>query len=168
MKKIKTPISFEMIRDLKIYDIIYLSGTIYTARDLAHKRLVEDFNNSPIDLDGAVIYHCGPLVFKDKVYSAGPTTSARMNKYESKLIEKGVEIIIGKGGMDSKVGDALAKFGGIYVTFTGGVGALSSKFIKKIKNAYWKDLGQAEAIWEFEVENFGPLVVTIDSDGNSI
>ncbi len=171
MKEIKTPITEDQINDLNLSSSVYFTGTMFTARDLAHKRIFEYLNESkklPIDLDGSVLYHCGPLVFNDKVYSAGPTTSARMNKYEPTLIEHGLRVIIGKGGMDRSVQKALKNHKGIYLTFTGGAGALAATFIKNVKNVYWKDLGVAEAIWEFEVEKFGPLIVTIDSKGNSL
>ena len=171
MKHISAPITVDQIVGLKAADIVFFTGTLITARDLAHKRIISFLDQSeklPIDLNSAVIYHCGPLVFKDKIYSAGPTTSARMNSSEPRLIEKGVKIIIGKGGMDKNVQESLKSHKGVYLTFTGGAGALAARFIKKKKNVYWEDLGIAEAMWEFEVENFGPLVVAIDSNGNRI
>lgn len=171
MKILKTPLTDRSLDGIKVQDIIYVSGTIYTLRDLAHKRVVEYLDlkkKLPIDLRSSIIYHCGPLIFDNKVFAAGPTTSARMNKYESRLIEEGVKIIIGKGGMNEEVQKALSLHNAMYVTFTGGCGALASTFVKKIKNQYWSDLGMAESIWEFEVLNFGPLIVSIDTDKNSI
>ncbi|AGK61647.1 fumarase, class I beta subunit [Archaeoglobus sulfaticallidus PM70-1] len=172
---IETPIKKDEILKLRAGDIVYVSGEIFTARDEAHMRAIEYMDEGkelPVNFDGAVVYHCGPLMKKVggewKAVSAGPTTSARMNSLAPKILEK-VEVmgIIGKGGMSSEVVNAL-KGKGVYFAYTGGAGALASHAIKKVKGVYWDDLGMPEAVWVFEVENFGPLIVGIDSHGNSL
>lgn len=172
----KTPLREEDIRKLRVGDIVYVSGTIITARDSAHRRMLEYLNKGleiPVDLRNGVIYHCGPVVRKKngewEVISAGPTTSARMELYEAEVIEKlGVRIIIGKGGMGAKTVEACKKYGAVYTIFTGGAGALAAKAIKRVARVEWLDLGVPEALWVFEVEDFGPLLVTIDSTGRNL
>ncbi|WP_457550540.1 FumA C-terminus/TtdB family hydratase beta subunit [Archaeoglobus sp.] len=165
-----TPISREDLERLKVGDVVYVSGEIITARDSAHVRILEYLKakkDLPFDLEGTVIYHCGPLVKKTdegwKVVSAGPTTSARMNAMTKELL-KYVEcmVVIGKGGMDIDF-----KGKGVYLAYTGGCGALASKAIKKVKAVHWLDLGMAEAVWVFEVEKL-PCIVAIDFRGNNI
>lgn len=173
--KLKTPISEEEIRKLKIGDIIYLTGTVYTARDAAHRRALQLLNSGqqlPVDFRGMALYHLGPIVRKIgekwEVVSAGPTTSARMEMYEAEFIEKtGVRVIIGKGGMGNKTAEACKKFGAIYTIFTGGAGALGAKAIEEVKKVEWLDLGMPEALWVLHVRNFGPLTVTIDAEGRN-
>jgi fumarate hydratase subunit beta len=173
---LKTPISEEEIRKLKVNDVIYITGTIVTARDQAHKRALEFFKQGkplPIDLNGLAVFHCGPVVSKegDKwiAVAAGPTTSTRMDIFEDEFIKDfKVKVVIGKGGMGKKTTDAMAKFGAVYGAFTGGAAILAAKAIKKVKSAEWLDLGTPEALWVFEVEDFGPLAVAIDSHGNNI
>lgn len=170
---LRTPISEEDIRKLNVGDIIYITGTIVTARDAAHRRILTYLKEGkplPIDLRGGVIYHCGPVVRKidDKweALAAGPTTSARMELYEAEVIKNlGVRVIIGKGGMGPKTAQACKEHGAVYVTFTGGAAVLAAKAIKRVVGVEWLDLGIPEALWIFEVENFGPLLVTIDSKG---
>ena len=166
----KTPI--RDARKFRVGDVIYLTGEIVLARDEAHKKLLEE--GSPIDLKGSVIYHCGPVVTKRngewKVVAAGPTTSIRMEIFEDKFIEKfRPAMIVGKGGMGERTLKALEKFGAVYAAYTGGCGALAAERIKGVKNVYFLDeLGIPEAVWVFHVEEFGPLVVTMDSYGKSI
>ncbi|NJE08116.1 fumarate hydratase [Thermococcus sp. M39] len=167
---LKTPLSYEDVLKLKIGDIIHLSGIIYTARDLAHKRIIELAKNGelPFDLEGAVIYHCGPVVRKNgkfKIVSAGPTTSARMNRYLNEILALGVKGIIGKGGMNA---EPFREHKAVYFAFTGGAGSLAAKSIKRVVDVYWLDeLGIPEAVWVLEVEKF-PLLVAVDAYGNSI
>jgi fumarate hydratase subunit beta len=155
--ELKTPLT--KLNSLKIGDVVYLTGTIFTARDQACKRILEQ--GAPFKAENQVIYHCGPLV-KGKVLSAGPTTSRRMEEYMPKIIELGVKAIIGKGGLRPE-----SVRGAVYFAFPGGCGALAAKAIKKISNIYWPELGP-EAIYEFEVERFGPLIIGIDLKGNSL
>ncbi|MEM0065356.1 MAG: FumA C-terminus/TtdB family hydratase beta subunit [Thermosphaera sp.] len=172
---LKTPIEELTVRSLRVGDVVYVSGTIVTARDAAHRRIVEYLKNGkplPVDLRGGVIYHCGPVVAKKngewEVLSAGPTTSARLEIYEPEVIEKvGVKLIIGKGGMGPKTAEACAKHGAAYATFTGGAAVLAAQAVKKVIKVEWLDLGIPEAMWVLEVENFGPLIVVIDSTGRN-
>ncbi|RLF91048.1 fumarate hydratase [Thermococci archaeon] len=165
---LKTPLG-EDILNLKAGDIVYLSGTIFTARDLAHRRMIKlSKRELPFDPSGAVIYHCGPIIKEIpggyEVISAGPTTSARMNTYLEDVLSMGIKGIIGKGGMDP---EPFKKYGAVYFAFTGGAGALAARSIKRVLGVQWLDLGIPEALWLFEVENF-PLVIAIDSRGNSL
>lgn len=173
---LKTPISEEEVRKLRVNDTIYISGTIVTARDQAHRRALEYFREGktlPINLEGLAIFHCGPVVKKegDKwvVVAAGPTTSTRMDLFEDEFIKNfKVRIVIGKGGMGKRTTGAMAKYGAVYAAFTGGAAVLAAKAIKSVRSVEWLDLGVPEALWIFEVENFGPLTVAIDSHGNNI
>jgi len=173
---LKTPISEEDIRKLRAGDIVYVSGIMVTARDAAHRRMLEYLKEGkplPVDLRGGVLYHCGPVVRKKngewEVVAAGPTTSARMELYEATVIEKfGVRIVVGKGGMGSKTAEACKKYGAVYTIFTGGAAVLAANAIKRVIKVEWLDLGIPEALWVFEVENFGPLLVTIDSTGKNL
>lgn len=174
--KLTTPIKEEDIRKLKIGDIIYITGIIYSARDKAHQRLMEYAERGekpPMNLDGAVIFHVGPVVRKKdggwEVIAAGPTTSSRMNKITPRVLENyPIKMIIGKGGMSKEVAEALKKHCAVYCHYTGGVAVLAAKNIKRVLEVKWLDLGVPEAVWIFGVENFGPLIITIDAYGNSI
>jgi len=175
--KFKTPISEEDVRKLKVNDVLYVTGTIVTARDAAHKKALEQFNLGkplPINLEGLAVFHCGPIVKKegDKwvVVAAGPTTSTRMDQFEDEFIKAfKVRVVIGKGGMGKKTTDAMQKYGAVYGAFTGGAGVLAAKAVKNVKTVEWlQDLGMPEALWVFEVEEFGPLTVAIDSHGKNL
>ncbi|ASJ05326.1 FumA C-terminus/TtdB family hydratase beta subunit [Thermococcus barossii] len=166
--KLKTPLSEEDVLKLRAGDIVHLSGTIYTARDSAHRRILSlPREELPFEPEGAVIYHCGPVVRKRgdgyEVVSAGPTTSARMNAYLDEILNLGVRGIIGKGGMEVRS----FKDRAVYFAFTGGAGSLAAKSIKRVKAVHWLDLGIPEALWVLEVEDF-PVLVAIDSHGNSL
>ncbi len=152
-----------------------MSGTVFTARDTAHKLMLEKkLKDIPFNPSGLVLYHCGPLMSKDKsgwkAVSAGPTTSSRMEIFEDRFIKKfNTSIIIGKGDMGKNTHKAMQKYICIYTLYTGGAGALAADKIKKVKDVYWlEELGMAEAVWLFEVNDFGPLVLAMDSHGNSI
>lgn len=167
--KLKTPLAKEEIAELNVGDIVYITGTIYTARDSAHKRMVEE--GSPVDLNGAVIFHAGPIIKEDtgyKMVAIGPTTSTRMNPYQSEILDMGVMAVIGKGGMDEQTHTALKRNGAVFLTAVGGCAALYVKSILKVESVNWIDLGVPEAIWELEVKNFGPLFVTMDSHGGNL
>ncbi|MDG6222991.1 MAG: fumarate hydratase C-terminal domain-containing protein [Candidatus Bathyarchaeota archaeon] len=174
--KFKTPISEEQVRNLKVNDVIYLTGTVVTARDSAHKRTLDYYNNQkqlPINLDGLAIFHCGPIVKKVNdewtVVAAGPTTSSRMEPFTADFLKNfKVRVVIGKGGMGKKTVDAMKKYGAVYGAFTGGAAILAAKAIKQVKNVEWLDLGMPEALWTLEVKDFGPLIVAIDSHGNNL
>ncbi|KPJ62450.1 MAG: hypothetical protein AMS15_03960 [Planctomycetes bacterium DG_23] len=172
---IKTPVSEEETRSLKIGDKIHISGTIFTARDRAHKFLIDEAKpeNLPFSLEGGAIYHCGPVVAGEgaegRVIVAGPTTSARMNAYTPQIISRyGVRIIIGKGGMNKAVLGAMQECGAVYASGIGGASVYLADFIKSIKGVYkLEEFGPPEAIWALEVQNF-PAVVTMDSHGGSL
>lgn len=173
---LKTPISEGEIRKLKVNDVIYITGTIVTARDQAHRRALEYFKQGkplPINLEGLAVFHCGPVVSKegDKwvAVAAGPTTSTRMDIFEDEFIKNfKVRVVIGKGGMGKRTTDAMAKYGAVYGAFTGGAAILAAKAIKNVRGVEWLDLGTPEALWIFEVEDFGPLTVAIDAHGNNL
>jgi fumarate hydratase subunit beta len=173
---LNTPISEEAIRKLRVNDIVYITGTMFTARDEAHERALEWFKEKkklPIDPSGLCVFHCGPIVKQTKtgweIVAAGPTTSTRMEMFEDKFIEAyGVRVIIGKGGMGPKTAEALKKFGAIYGAFTGGAAVLAAKAIRRIISVEWLDLGMPEALWIMDVERFGPLIVSIDSTGENL
>ena len=174
--RLKTPISEEEIRKLKINDILYLTGIIVTARDQAHKRAlkyIKEDKSLPINLKNLALFHCGPVMNKQDekwvAIAAGPTTSTRMEDFEDKFIEKfGVRVVVGKGGMGEKTTAAMKKHGAIYGAFTGGAAVLAAKAIKQVKSVEWLDLGMSEAMWILEVEKFGPLLVAIDSHGDNL
>jgi fumarate hydratase subunit beta len=174
--KLTTPITEEQIRKLKANDVVYVTGTIVTARDQAHKRALQfhkEGKKLPISLEGLAVFHCGPIVKKDGdswvVVAAGPTTSTRMDIFEDEFIENfKVRVVIGKGGMGKRTTDAMKKFGAIYGAFTGGAAVLAAKAIKTVKTVEWFDLGMPEALWIFEAEEFGPLTVAIDAHGNNL
>ena len=175
--KLKTPIFEEDVRKLKVNDVLYISGTIVTARDAAHKKALELFKQGkplPLNLQGLAVFHCGPIVKKENdkwiTVAAGPTTSTRMQQFEDEFIKNfGVRVVIGKGGMGKRITDAMQKYGAVYGAFTGGAGALAAKCIKSVKTVEWlPDLGMPEALWVFQVEEFGPLTIAIDSHGNNL
>jgi len=174
--KFKTPISEEDVRKLKVNDVLYVTGTIVTARDQAHRRALEFFKQGkplPVNLEGLAVFHCGPVVSKEgekwTAVAAGPTTSTRMDLFEDEFIKNfKVRVVIGKGGMGKRTTDAMAKYGVVYGAFTGGAAILAAKAIKNVRSVEWLDLGTPEAMWIFEVEEFGPLAVAIDSHGNNV
>jgi len=174
--RLKTPISEEEIRKLKVNDVLYVTGIIVTARDAAHRRALELFKEGktlPIDLRGLAVFHCGPIVKKEDdkwvVVAAGPTTSTRMDIFEDEFIKNfEARVIVGKGGMGKRTTDAMKKYGAVYAAFTGGAGVLAAKAVKEVKKVEWFDLGMPEALWVFEVEDFGPMTVAIDAHGNNL
>jgi fumarate hydratase subunit beta len=173
---LQTPICEKDVRELKIGDILYVTGDMFTVRDAAHRRALEyhaQGKELPINISGKILFHCGPLVRKTngeyKIISAGPTTSMRMDMFEDMFIEKfNIHVIVGKGGMGSKTTAACNKFGAIYCAFTGGAGALAAKTIKCVKSVEWLDLGIPEALWFLTIEDFGPLMVAIDSHNRNL
>jgi fumarate hydratase subunit beta len=175
MTKLKVPISETEIRQLKVGDEVLLSGVIVTARDAAHKLMVEekpDFIRE--HLKESVIYHCGPVVKKEEdgswsFVSAGPTTSAREEPYQTDVVcEYQVRGVIGKGGMGPKTAEGLKKCGAVYFHAVGGAGTLIANAVKKVRTVYkLEEFGSPEAFWVIEVEDL-PLVVTMDSHGGSI
>lgn len=167
---IQAPVSKEDARSLKAGDYVYLSGTIYTARDAAHKRMKEALDQGqklPFNLKGSVIYYMGPSPAREgrPIGSAGPTTASRMDKYTPELLDLGLGAMIGKGKRSPAVIDAMVRNGAVYFAAVGGAGALLSKCILSSEIVAYEDLG-AEAIRKLEVKNF-PVIVVIDSQGNN-
>jgi fumarate hydratase subunit beta len=166
-----TPIKIEDILKLKAGDIVYLTGRVFTARDEAHRHILEALARGeqlPFKLTDAVIYHCGPLLRRDnngwQVLSAGPTTSERMGKMTPELLDHtGVRVILGKGGMKNI--SSVLKGRCVYLAYTGGCAALAAERISRVLSVHWLHLGMPEAVWEFEVVDFGPLVVGVDAHG---
>lgn len=170
-KRIQAPLTDEVVMSLKAGDNVLISGVIYTARDAAHKKLVELMDKKeplPIDLRGQFIYYVGPTPAKpgQAIGSAGPTTSGRMDAYTPKMLEKGMKACIGKGLRSQTVKDALQKYKGVYLAAVGGAGALLSKRIMKSEVVAYPELG-AEAIHRLEVEDF-PATVINDVYGNDL
>ena len=170
-KHITVPFDKETAKSLKAGDYVYISGTIYTARDAAHKRMYEALQNGqevPIDIDGNVIYYMGPSPAREgrPIGSAGPTTATRMDKYTPRLLDMGLTGMIGKGKRQPKVKEAIVRNNAVYFAAVGGAGALLSQRILKSDVVAYDDLG-TEAIRRLEVENF-PVIVVIDSEGNDL
>ena len=170
-RRIELPITRESVRNIKSGESLLLSGVIYTARDAAHKRLVELVEKGeelPFDIKNSTIYYVGPTPAKpgQAIGSAGPTTSYRMDAYSPTLIREGETGMIGKGKRNAEVIDAMKKYGAVYFAAIGGAGALLSSCIKKAEIIAYEDLG-AEALRRLDVENF-PVVAVIDSEGNNL
>jgi fumarate hydratase subunit beta len=175
MIKLKTPISEQDIRKLKVGDTVLLSGVIVTGRDEAHKLMIEEKPDFIRDvLKESVIYHCGPVVKKGedgkwRFVSAGPTTSAREEPYQADVVcEYNIRGVIGKGGMGPKTAEGLQRCGAVYFHAVGGAGTLIANSVKEVKAVYkLEEFGTPEAFWVIEVKDL-PLVVTMDSHGGSI
>jgi len=159
--RLRTPLSMEDIKKLRSGDVVFLSGPIYTARDKAHALLRT--GESPVSLEGAALYHCGPLIRGDEVLSAGPTTSGRMARYTEEILRLGVKAIIGKGGLPAEpfLGRA------VYLAYPGGCGAAAAQQLR-FRSVRLQELGMAEAMWEFDAENLGPMIVAVDSHGGDL
>jgi fumarate hydratase class I len=165
-----TPFTEEQVRSLKVGDVVLINGEMHTGRDALHHYLLH--NDSPVDLNGAVIYHCGPVCLKegDKwvMGAAGPTTSIREEPFQADVIKKfGIRGIIGKGGMGAKTLAALKENGAVYLNAIGGAAQFYSKCIKEVTGVDFLEFGIPEAMWHIRVENF-PAIVTMDAQGNSL
>ncbi len=170
-KKITLPLTDEIINSLHAGDMIYLTGTVYSARDAAHKRMIETIERGddlPFDIRNSTIYYLGPTPAREGqvIGSAGPTTSSRMDKYAPVLLNLGLKGMIGKGKRSQAVIDAMKRNNAVYFAAIGGAGALLSKQIKKSTVIAYDDLG-TEAIREMYVEDF-PVIVVIDNHGNNL
>ncbi len=173
-----TPIPPEELKKIKIGDVVYVTGTIITARDEAHLKALElhkEGKKPPVDFQGIGLFHCGPVMKKNEqgewtVVAAGPTTSARMEIFQDEFIKTFQPgIIIGKGGMGARTTKACQEETCIYGYFTGGAALLAADRIKKVKDVFWfEELGMPESLWVYEVEEFGPLTVTIDTHGGNL
>jgi fumarate hydratase subunit beta len=168
---LNAPISEEEIKTLKSGDYVYITGTIYTARDAAHKRMAETLakqESLPIEMKDNIIYYMGPSPAREGrvIGSAGPTTASRMDKYAPDLLDLGLKGMIGKGKRSQSVKDAIIRNGAVYFAAVGGAGALLSKCITASEVVAYDDLG-TEAIRKLQVEKF-PVIVVIDSQGNDL
>ncbi len=167
---LQTPISEEQIRSLRVGDVVVIRGEMHTGRDALHKYLMD--HDAPLDLNGAVIYHCGPVMLKDEagwhVKAAGPTTSIREEPYQGDILKKfGIRAVIGKGGMGPKTLQALQEHGGVYLNAIGGAAQYYAECIKQVNGVDFMEFGIPEAMWHLEVDGFA-AIVTMDSHGNSL
>ena len=173
-KILTTPIKAEDLADIKIGDVIYLTGHIVTCRDVPHRRVVEEGRELPLDIRGGAILHAGPIIRKtdDKSFemvSVGPTTSMRMEKFEREFIAKtGVRLIVGKGGMGEGTMSGCKEFGAIHCVFPAGCAVVAATQVEEIESADWTELGMPETLWKCRVKEFGPLIVSIDAHGNNL
>lgn len=170
-KYVKAPISDEVAKSLRAGDYVYITGTIYTARDAAHKRMYEALQNNealPLSMENNIIYYMGPSPAREgrPIGSAGPTTASRMDKYAPKLLDLGLKGMIGKGKRSQAVKEAIVRNGAVYFAAVGGAGAILSKCITASQVIAYDDLG-TEAIRKLEVKDF-PVIVVIDSEGNNL
>lgn len=170
-KQITAPLTEEICQTLQAGDMVYITGTIYTARDAAHKRMKEALDKGeslPLSLENNIIYYMGPSPAREgrPIGSAGPTTASRMDKYAPTLLDLGLKGMIGKGKRTKEVKDSIIRNHGVYFAAIGGAGALLSKSIKSSEVIAYDDLG-TEAIRKLEVENF-PAIVVMDCEGNNL
>ncbi|MBR9974519.1 MAG: fumarate hydratase [Bacteroidetes bacterium] len=169
---LNAPVSEEQIRSLKVGDIVLIDGRMFTGRDALHTYLMD--HDSPVDMNGGVLYHCGPVMLKDDrgewhVMAAGPTTSIREEPYQADIIRKfGVRAVIGKGGMGPKTLQALKEHGAVYLNAIGGAAQYYAQTVKKVPGVHFlEEFGVPEALWEFDVEGFA-AIVTMDANGKSL
>ena len=173
-KILTTPISAEDLADIHIGDIIYLNGSMTTCRNVAHRRLVEGGRELPVNVKDAAIFHAGPIIRpladdKFEMVSVGPTTSMRMEKFEKEFVKQtGVKVIIGKGGMGTNTEYACKNYKAIHCVFPAGNAVVAASEVEKIIDAQWRDLGMPETLWHCRVKEFGPLIVSIDTDGRNL
>lgn len=174
--ELNVPLSEEDVKKLKIGDVVYLTGHIFTSRDMAHlkyKAIIEEGGELPKDFRGAAVFHAGPVAFKNEsggwnLQVIGPTTSIRMEPYADMVGRMGVKAIIGKGGMADDSQKAASEYNYVYLQAAPGCGAKLAEGIKAIKDVNYFEMGMPEALWDLEAERFGPLVVAMDSHGESI
>lgn len=168
---LQAPITEEQIRELKVGDVVRINGIIYTGRDAIHKYLMD--HDAPVDLNGQIIYHCGPVMLKDEngnweVKAAGPTTSIREEPYQGEIMKKfGIRAVMGKGGMGQKTLQALKEHGGVYLNAIGGAAQYYADCIEAVEGVDLLEFGIPEAMWHLRVKDF-TAVVTMDSHGNSL
>jgi len=172
-KTLTTPINNEDIEHLTVGDIVFLDGTLVTCRDVGHRRLIELGMELPVDLKGLAIFHAGPIVAKKnggwQMISIGPTTSMRMERFEKQFIERtGVKLIIGKGGMGPETVEGCRRHKALHAVFPGGCAVLAATEVEEIERVEWLDLGMPEALWVCRVKAFGPLIISIDTNGNNL
>lgn len=159
--RLKTPLSGEDVEKLVAGDVVFLSGPLFTARDKAHALMRRA--GCPVSLEGAALYHCGPIIQDNRVLSAGPTTSGRMARYTEEILKMGVRAIIGKGGLPSEPFRNKA----VYLAYPGGCGAAAARQLVVLA-VHLPELGMAESLWAFEARNFGPMIVAVDARGKDL
>ena len=169
-----TPVSAEDLEGIKIGDIIYLNGSMTTCRDVAHRRVVEEGREIPVDVRNNAIFHAGPIIRplendKFEMVSVGPTTSMRMEKFEYEFTKlTGVRVIVGKGGMGPNTERACKEFGAIHCVFPAGCAVVAATEVEKIVEHHWDELGMPETLWCNKVKEYGPLIVSIDAQGRNL
>ncbi|UWP58298.1 L(+)-tartrate dehydratase subunit beta [Ruminococcus gauvreauii] len=169
-----TPISNEDIKNLRIGDIVYLNGIIVTCRDIAHRRVVEERRPLPVDVRDKAILHAGPIIKANadgtfQMISVGPTTSMRMEKFEEEFMkETGVKLIVGKGGMGIDTQNGCMKYHALHLVYPAGNAVLAAQKVEQILDVQWAELGMPEALWVCKVKGYGPLIVSIDTQGNNL
>ena len=172
----QTPLREEDMRKLNLGDVVYLSGHIFTARDMAHltiRGLLEEGKPLPKDFSGSAVFHAGPVALKNgdgswRLNVIGPTTSIRMEPYADMVGRLGVRAVLGKGGMDEETVRACGEYGYVYLQAAPGCAAKLAQGIRHINDVTWLELGMPEAVWDLEADDFGPLVVGMDTHGKSI
>ena len=173
-KILTTPVSAEDLKDIHAGDIIYLNGSMTTCRDVAHRRLVEEGRELPVDVKDAAIFHAGPIIRplendKFEMVSVGPTTSMRMEKFEYEFTKlTGVRVIVGKGGMGPNTERACNEVDAIHCVFPAGCAVVAATEVEKIAEHHWDELGMPETLWCSKVKEFGPLIVSIDAQGRNL
>ena len=177
MRALRTPLSEDAVRSLRLGETVYLYGPVITGRDEMHIRalkLSDEGSPVPSDIKESALYHCGPIMRQNEdgswsVVAAGPTTSARMNKLEPEMIRRfRIRAIIGKGGMSKEVAEAMKEVGCVYLAATGGAAVSLADGLGACKGVEWLDLGMPEAMWRFEADRLGPLIVAMDAEGGSL
>jgi len=174
MKKVlTTPIQDEDIASLRVGDIVYLSGTLVTCRDEGHRRIVAENSMPSLPMDRIAIFHAGPIVKEVEggweMVSIGPTTSMRMERYEKEFLAKtGVKLVIGKGGMGEKTAQGCKESFAVHAVFPGGCAVIAAEEVEKIEGKEWPEFGMPEAFWILKVKEFGPLIISIDTEGNNL
>ena len=168
-KVLRAPLTEEQVRDLKVGDVVVISGEMYTGRDAVHAHLMK--HEPPVDLHGSVLYHCGPVVMQNgtyKITAAGPTTSIREEPYQGDIIKRyGVRAVMGKGGMGPKTLAALQEYGAVYLNAIGGAAQYYARCIDEVLDVNLLEFGIPEAMWHLRVHDF-PAIVTMDAHGNSL
>jgi fumarate hydratase class I len=164
------PLTSDQMRQLKVGDVVIIKGDVYTGRDAVHAHLMN--NPPPVDLNGAVLYHCGPVMLKQGeewfVKAAGPTTSSREEPYQAEVLRRyGVKAVVGKGGMGKKTSAGLKECGAVYLNGIGGAAQYYARTVKKVNGVHWMDFGIPEAMWHLTVDGF-VAIVTMDAHGNSL
>jgi L(+)-tartrate dehydratase beta subunit len=173
-KTLTTPITDDQLEGLEIGDVVYLTGILVTCRDVAHRRLIEQGRELPVDLRGGAIFHAGPIVRPDgsgghEMVSIGPTTSMRMEKFEREFIQRtGVKLVVGKGGMGMETQAGCVENKAVHAIFPGGCAVLAATKVEAIEAVEWTDLGMPESLWVNRVRDFGPLIISIDVRGNNL